>query len=94
MLRMQFLNYPRVLDGTNSCAACKELLRVLKHVMDTKTLSLKFHPKKQEGKFTVGYCRVYSDSDFTGDSETRISEAGFMLYLMMGAPICWKSKGH
>ena len=34
----------KALDGT-SPAAYKELLRVLKYVMDTKTLSLKIHPK-------------------------------------------------
>ena len=35
---------------------------------------------------------AYSDSDFGGDKETRISVAGFILYLM-GVPISWRSKG-
>jgi hypothetical protein len=35
---------------------------------------------------------AFSDSDFAGDSETRISIAGFILYLL-GVPISWKSKG-
>ena len=35
---------------------------------------------------------AFSDSDYAGDSETRVSIAGFILYLM-GVPISWKSKG-
>ena len=35
---------------------------------------------------------AYSDSDFGGDKETRISITGFILYLM-GVPISWQSKG-
>ena len=35
---------------------------------------------------------AFSDSDFGGDKETRISIAGFILYLM-GVPISWRSKG-
>jgi hypothetical protein len=35
---------------------------------------------------------VYSDSDWAGDSENRISITGFIIYLL-GTPICWRSKG-
>ena len=35
---------------------------------------------------------VYSDSDYAGDRETRVSIAGFVIYLL-GVPISWKSKG-
>ena len=35
---------------------------------------------------------AFSDSDYAGDKETRISVAGFILYLM-GVPISWHSKG-
>jgi len=34
---------------------------------------------------------VFSDSDYAGDSETRINVTGFCVFLM-GAPISWKSK--
>jgi hypothetical protein len=34
----------------------------------------------------------YSDSDWAGNSETRISVTGFIIDLL-GAPICWRSKG-
>ena len=35
---------------------------------------------------------AYSDSDYAGDKESRLSVAGFVLYLM-GVPISWRSKG-
>ena len=80
----------KALDGT-SAAAYKELMRVLKYVMDTKHLSLKMQPKKNRDE--TGWSIVaFSDSDYAGDSETRISIAGFILYLL-GVPISWKSKG-
>jgi hypothetical protein len=34
---------------------------------------------------------VFCDSDWAGDSETRISVTGFILYLM-NVPVCWWSK--
>jgi hypothetical protein len=34
---------------------------------------------------------VFCDSDWAGDSETRISVTGFILYLM-NVPVCWRSK--
>jgi hypothetical protein len=34
----------------------------------------------------------YTNSNWTGDSETRIRVTGFTIYLF-GAPICWRSKG-
>jgi hypothetical protein len=34
----------------------------------------------------------YSDSDWAGNSKNRISVTGFIIYLL-GAPICWRSKG-
>jgi hypothetical protein len=34
---------------------------------------------------------VFCDSDWDGDSETRISVTGFILYLM-NVPVCWQSK--
>jgi tartrate dehydratase beta subunit/fumarate hydratase class I family protein len=34
---------------------------------------------------------VFCDSDWAGDSETRISVTGFILY-RMNVPVCWRSK--
>ena len=74
-----------------SPAAYKEMLRVIKYTIDTKDMALKIKPIEEEsdGSWTIV---VYSDSDFAGDKETRVSIAGFVIYLM-GVPICWKSKG-
>ena len=80
----------KALDGT-SPAAYKELMRVLKFVLDTRNMSLKIQPNKQDS-LTEWDIVAFSDSDYAGDSETRISIAGFILYLM-GVPISWKSKG-
>ena len=33
----------------------------------------------------------YTDSDYTGDKETRISVTGYILFFM-GVPLTWKSK--
>ena len=74
-----------------SPAAYKEMLRVIKYTIDTKDMALKMKPVEEEsdGSWTIV---VYSDSDFAGDKETRVSIAGFVIYLM-GVPISWKSKG-
>jgi hypothetical protein len=80
----------KALDGT-SPAGFKELLRVLKYVIDTKDLALKMEPMKPEKDMEWNMV-AYSDSDYAGDSETRVSVAGFILYLL-GVPISWKSKG-
>ena len=78
----------KCMDGA-SHAAYKEMLRVMKFVLDTKQYCLKIQPK-DEGKEwdLVSYC----DSDWAGDAETRISVTGFIIYLL-GVPICWRSKG-
>ena len=66
------------------------MLRVIKFVIDTKNLGIKVAPTLLINNewIIVGF----SDSDFGGDKETRISVAGFIIYLM-GVPISWKSKG-
>ncbi len=80
----------KVLDGP-SPAAYKELLRVIKYVLDTKGLAIKVKPLSL-GELVEWLIVVFSDSDFAGDKETRISISGFVLYLM-GVPISWRSKG-
>jgi hypothetical protein len=47
---------------------------------------------EKENKETGWSMVAFSDSDYTGNSETRISIAGFIFYLL-GFPISWKSKG-
>jgi len=65
-----------------------ELLRVIKFVLDTKNFCLKIRPKFDNSSWNL---RVFCDSDWAGDPETRISVTGFIIYLQ-GAPVCWRSK--
>ena len=65
-----------------------EMLRVIKFVIDTKNFGLRVQP---ESKLKNWSLRVFCDSDWAGDSETRISVTGFIVYLM-NVPVCWRSK--
>jgi len=66
------------------------MLRVIKFVIDTKNLAIKVAPTYLVNDEWTAV--AFSDSDFGGDKETRISVAGFIIYLME-VPISWKSKG-
>ena len=79
----------KVLDCPTD-AAFKELRRVIKFVIDTKEYGLKVEPKVTEGD-GAWTMTIFSDSDYAGDVETRISVTGFCIFLL-GVPICWKSK--
>ena len=70
-------------------AAMKEMKRVIKYVLDTKDYGLKMHPKPVQDEFELV---LFSDSDWAGDKDTRISVSGFCIFLQ-GCPISWKSKG-
>ena len=91
--RPDIANAVRELSKALDCpspAAYKEMLRVMKFVLDTRSLAIKVAPVGLiEDEWIVV---AYSDSDFGGDKETRISIAGFILYLM-GVLISWRSKG-
>jgi hypothetical protein len=78
------------MDGA-SLAAFKELKRVIKFVLDTKTMGLKMNPKMTTD-ISEWDIVVYTDSDWAGDKETRISVTGFIVFIL-GVPILWKSKG-
>jgi hypothetical protein len=65
-----------------------EMLRVIKFVIDTKNFCLRIQPEFKGKNWSL---RVFCDSDWAGDSETRISVTGFILYLM-NVPVCWRSK--
>jgi hypothetical protein len=51
-----------------------EILRVVKFVIDTKTFCLKIRP---ENKIKIWILHVFCDSDWSGNSEKRISVTGF-----------------
>jgi hypothetical protein len=73
------------MNGAN-IAAYKEMLRVVKSILDTKDYCLKFNPIFENEEWDLV---SYSDSDWAGNSETKISVTGFIIYLL-GAPICWR----
>jgi hypothetical protein len=77
------------MDGATP-AAMKELKRVMKFVLDTRTFGLKIEPKKinQTDEWEMV---IYTDSDYAGCTDTRISVSGYTVFLL-GVPILWKSK--
>jgi len=79
----------KVMDNPTP-GAMKELKRVIKYVIDTKEYGLKLHPKQidQNGLLQIV---LYSDSDWAGDKETRISVTGYVIFLQ-GCIVSWKSK--
>ena len=79
----------KCLDGASE-RAYKEMLRVIKYLLDTSEKGLKVFP----GGFgkTKWLLVLYSDSDWAGDKNDRKSIGGYMLFLN-GVLICWRSKG-
>jgi hypothetical protein len=62
-----------------------EFLRVIKFVIDTKTLGLKVQPRLDNN---LGWnLKIFCDSNWEGDPETRVSVKGFIIYLL-NIPIC------
>jgi hypothetical protein len=78
----------KCMDGAN-LAAYKEMLRVVKFVLDSKDYCLKLNPFFENEEWDL---MLYRDSDWAGNPESRIRVTGFIIYLL-GAPICWRSKG-
>ncbi len=79
----------KCMDGATP-AAYKEMLRVIKFVLDTKQWGLKFEPQVA-GKGLKWNLITYTDSDWAGDKDNRRSVSGFIMYLC-GVPIMWRSK--
>ena len=77
----------KALDGATG-HAWKELFRVMKFVMGSKDLGLKICPNMEEPMWNL---KVYTDSDYAGDKDTRKSVTGYVIYLQ-GVAISWKSK--
>jgi hypothetical protein len=72
-----------------SLGSYQELLRVIKFIDDTKSFGLKVMAKF-DNDFNWNL-KVFCDSDWAGDPETRVSVTGFVIYLL-GVPVCWHSK--
>jgi hypothetical protein len=69
--------------------AYSECLRVIKFVIDTKTFCLKVQPRRDNN---LGWdLKIFCDSNWAGDPETRVRVTGFIIYLL-NVPICWRYK--
>ena len=82
----------KVMDGATQ-AAMKELLRVLKFAIDTKEYGLKVKPSslvKTDGLWTI---ELFSDSDYAGDSETRITASQDLSYTFLEYPSVGNQRG-
>jgi hypothetical protein len=79
----------KVLDGATQ-GSYKEMLRVIKYVLDTKTLGLKIEPDNKP-KGTPWNIVCFTDSDYATDPVTRRSVTGYVIYVH-GVPVVWRSK--
>ena len=75
------------MDGSSKLQF-REMLRVIKFVLDTTDLGLKMVPSLHDG---IWHLEAFSDSDFANDKETRISVYGYAIY-SCGVPVAWKRK--
>jgi len=67
----------------------KELCRVIKYALDTRTIGLRLKPEDNDNK--LWELKAYLDADFAGDKERRISVMGYVVYFM-NVPVCWCSR--
>ena len=81
----------KVLDKPTP-AAMKELLRVVKFVLSTRNYGLKIEPRIMNDQNDQWDLVAYTDSDWAGDKDTRISVSDYAIFLL-GVPVSWKSKG-
>jgi Reverse transcriptase (RNA-dependent DNA polymerase) len=79
----------KCLDGATQ-VAYKEMLRIIKYVLDSKNRGLRVAPLLK-AKTIEWELLVYSDSDWAGDKDDRKSISGYMIFLN-GVLICWRSK--
>ncbi len=78
----------KALNGASQ-GTFKELKCIIKFVLNMADYGLKIKPiKKPVGKAWT--MTVFLDSNYAGDTKTRISVTGFCVFLM-GVPISWKS---
>jgi hypothetical protein len=65
------------------------MLQIVKFAIDTKSFGLEVEPKIHDS--VEWNLKLFCDSDWAGDPETRISVTRFVIYLL-NVPICWRSK--
>jgi hypothetical protein len=78
----------KCMDSTN-WGNYQEMLQIVKFVIDTKNFGLKVEPKINEN--LEWNLKLFCDSDWAGDPETRINVTGLVIYLL-NVPICRRSK--
>ena len=57
----------------------REMLQVIKSILDTEDLRLRIVPTLYNG---IWQLEAFSDSDFANDKETRISAYGYVIYFV------------
>ena len=62
---------------------------MIKYVLDTEGYGLKLKPVSEDELWRL---TAYTDSDWAGDQETRISVSGYILYFASVAA-AWRSRG-
>lgn len=70
----------------------RSLLRVLKYVLDTRDFGLIYDSGILVNFMGIWEIVAYSDSDFTGDKDNKISVIGFCICIGT-CLISWKSRG-
>ena len=91
-LHPNLANVTRELSKANddaNPAAYKELLCVIRFVLDTKNLVLKIEPMQNSNKLWEIVC--FGDNDYAGDPVSKKSMSGFILYVL-SVPFSWQSK--
>jgi hypothetical protein len=66
-----------------------EMLRLIKYILDSKGIGLKIEPKVQNA--LLWNIIMWSDSDWGGDKDDRLSVSGFVLFVC-GVLTVWRSK--
>ena len=92
--RPDIANSVRELSKMNDCANeghFKELCRVIKFVLDTRHWSLRYKLNNDKRNMMTWDLKAYSDSDFAGDNNTRLSVCGYGIYIF-NYLVSWKSR--
>ena len=94
--RPDIANSVRELSKVNDRATegqYRELLRVIKHVKDTRNHGLKYDVSNYSIDDIINWVVIaFCDSDFAGDKNNRKSVTGYGIYIM-GCLVAWKSRG-
>ena len=68
--------------------AYREMLRVLKYVIETSNYGLRLNAREDKREVTI---ETFVDAEWAGDEETRLSVSGYVMFLN-GSLINWRSR--